>query len=125
MAVLRRRASWTTPIPAEDLEGNYLDLATTFGGVGHVEGRLDPISIATLKKVLDELEPPDPKDAAIRRSVSHRRADALMRLVHGDTPPEVGLDAIVDVDTLAGRMPTDLTSRCCELEGVGPSRQRR
>jgi hypothetical protein len=102
-----------------DLGGNYLDLNSTFGGVGHLEGRVDPLSLATLKQVLDEMEPPDPKDAPIRRSISQRRADALMRLVTGDRPPEVEVDAIVDVDTMAGRMPTDLTTACCELEGVG------
>ena len=102
-----------------DLDGNYLDLTTTFGGVGHVEGRLDPLSIATLKKVLDEMEPPDPKDAGIRRNLSQRRADALMRLASGDKAPEVSVDAIVDLDTLAGRMPTDLATATCELDGVG------
>jgi hypothetical protein len=101
------------------LDGNYLDLASTFGGVGHLQGRLDPLSFATLKNVLDQMEPPDPKDAAIRRNISQRRADALMRLAAGDTAPEVNVDAIVDVDTIAGRMPADLTTACCELEGAG------
>src|SRR5262245_54540409 len=101
------------------LDGNYLDLTRTFGGVGHLEGRLDPLSLATLKKVLDEMEPADPKDAAIRRDVSHRRADALMRLVTGDNPPPVNIDGIVDIDTAAGRMPADLTKAICELDGVG------
>ena len=102
-----------------DLDGNYLDLTRTFGGVGHLEGRFDPISIATLKQVLDEMEPPDPQDAAIRRNASQRRADALMRLVTGDRPPEVNIDGIVDIDTAAGRMPADLTKAYCELDGVG------
>jgi uncharacterized protein DUF222 len=102
-----------------DLDGNYLDLATTFGGVGHLEGRFDPLSFATLKKVLDEMEPPDPKDAPIRRSLSQRRADALMRLITGERAPEVNVDAIVDIDTIAGRMPTDLTRAHCEIDGVG------
>jgi hypothetical protein len=102
-----------------DVDGNYLDLTRTFGGVGHAQGRFDPLSVAALIKVLDEMEPPDPKDAPIRRNVSQRRADALMRLVTGDKPPEVNIDGIVDVDTMAGRMPTDLTTACCELEGVG------
>ena len=101
------------------LDGNYVDVSTTFGGVGHVEGRLDPISIAALKKVLDEMEPPDPKESAIRRNLSQRRADALMRLVTGDAPPEVNIDGVVDIDTIAGRMPTDLTKTFCELDGVG------
>jgi len=102
-----------------DLDGNYLDLSRTFGGVGHAHGRFDPLSFATLIKVLDEMEPPDPKDAPIRRNVSQRRADALMRLVGGDKAPEVSVDAIVDVDTLAGRMPSDLTTAMCELDGIG------
>ena len=108
-----------------DLDGNYLDLATTFGGVGHLEGRLDPLSFATLQKVLDELEPPDPRGAPIRRSLSQRRADALMRLAAGENPPEVGVDAIVDVHTMAGRMPTDLTKAICELDWVGTISPRR
>ena len=102
-----------------NLDGNYLDLTTTFGGVGHLDGRLDPISLATLKQVLDAMEPPDPTDAAIRRNVSQRRADALMRLITGDTPPRVDIDGIVDIDTAAGRMPADLTQAICELDGVG------
>ena len=102
-----------------ELEGNYLDLATTFGGIGHLEGRLDPLSTAALKKVLDEMEPPDPKDAPYRRNLSQRRADALMRLVTGDQPPQVNIDGTVDIDTAAGRLPSDLTKAICELDGVG------
>ena len=102
-----------------ELDGNYLDLARTFGGVGHAEGRFDPLSFAALINVLDEMEPPDPKDAPIRRSLSQRRADALMRLVTGDAPPQVHIDGMVDVDTAAGRLPTDLTTAICELDGVG------
>ena len=105
--------------PGKALEGNYLELAATYGGVGHVEGRLDPLSFATLKNVLDALEPPDPNDAALPRTVSQRRADALMRLVNGETPPQVDLDGVVDLDTAAGRLPTDLTRAICELDGVG------
>jgi hypothetical protein len=102
-----------------DLDGNYFDAARTFGGVGHVEARFDPLSFAAMLKVLDEMEPPDPKDAPIRRNRSQRRADALMRLVHGDRAPEVAVDAIVDLDALAGRVPTDLTQAACEIDGVG------
>ena len=102
-----------------DLDGNYLDLTRTFGGVGHAHGRFDPLSLAALIKVLDEMEPPDPRDAPIRRPVSQRRADALMRLVTGDTPPEVNIDGFVDLDTAAGRIPTDLTKAYCELDGIG------
>jgi hypothetical protein len=102
-----------------DLDGNYFDAARTFGGVGHVDARFDPLSFAALLKVLDEMEPPDPKDAPIRRSISRRRADALIRLITGDQPPHVDIDGLVDIDTMAGRIPTDLTTAHCELDRVG------
>jgi hypothetical protein len=104
---------------SRDLDGNYLDLTHTFGGVGHAQGRFDPISFAAMLKVLDEMEPPDPKDAPIRRSRAQRHADALMRLITGDKAPPVNVDAIVDLDTADGRIPADLTQAICELEGVG------
>jgi hypothetical protein len=103
-----------------DLDGNYVDVTRTFRNVGHLEGRLDPISTAALLAKLDHLEPPDPPDALVRRTVAQRRAAALMRLVHGDKPPEVSIDVLVDVDTLAGRPATDLTFGCCEIQGFGP-----
>jgi Domain of unknown function (DUF222) len=104
----------------DDLEGNYLDISRTFRNVGHLEGRLDPVSTATLLQVLDELEPPDPSDAPVRRTIAQRRADALMRLVTGDQAPQVNLDIIADVDTFAGRPSPDLTFGCCEIQGFGP-----
>jgi len=103
----------------DDVEGNYLDIAKTFRSVGHLEGRLDPISTAALLAKLDKLEPPDPPDALVRRSTAQRRADALMRLVYGERPPEVNIDVLVDVDTLAGRPSADLTFGCCEIQGFG------
>jgi hypothetical protein len=103
----------------DDLEGNYLDIARTFRNVGHLDGRFDPVSTAELLAKLDQLEPPDPGDAPVRRNIAQRRADALMRLVHGDKAPEVHLDVLVDVDTLAGRPSRDLTFGCCEIQGFG------
>ena len=103
----------------DDLEGNYLDIARTFRNVGHLDGRLDPISTAALLAKLDKLEPPDPPDAPVRRTIAQRRAAALMRLVYGVKPPEVTIDVLVDVDTLAGRPSPDLTFGCCEIQGFG------
>jgi Domain of unknown function (DUF222) len=103
----------------DDLEGNYLDVTRTFRSVGHLEGRLDPISTAALLDKLDKLEPPDPPDAPVRRTIAQRRAAALIRLVYGEKPPEVGIDVLVDVDTLAGRPSPDLTFGCCEIQGFG------
>jgi len=102
-----------------DLEGNYFDVSRTFRNVGHLEGRLDPVSTAALLAKLDKLEPPDPVDAPVRRDIGQRRADALMRLVHGEKPPDVNIDILVDVDTLAGRPSPDLTFGCCEIQGFG------
>jgi hypothetical protein len=102
-----------------DIEGNYVDVTRTFRNVGHLEGRLDPISTAALLAKLDKLEPPDPPDAPVRRTVAQRRAAALMRLVHGEKPPEISIDVLVDVDTLAGRPAIDLTFGCCEIQGFG------
>ena len=102
--------------------GNHLDAHATFGGVGHLEGRLDPVAFTTLVRRLDALEPPDPTVGTVPpRSLARRRADALMRLVHGDVgPARVAVDVIVDVDTLAGRPSPDPTGVCCELGGFGP-----
>jgi hypothetical protein len=103
----------------DDIEGNYFDVSHTFRNVGHLGGRLDPVSTAELLATLDKLEPPDPVDAPVRRTAAKRRAAALMRLVRGDKPPEVTIDVIVDVDTLAGRPAPDLTVGCCEIQGFG------
>ena len=54
------------------------------------------------------------------RTLAQRRADALMRLVAGDRAAQIAIDIIVDVDTFAGRPPTDPTRGCCEIVGTGP-----
>ena len=103
------------------IEDNYLDINRTFSRVGHLDGRLDPVSTKALIDVLDEMEPPDPLDGPTPpRTLAQRRAAALIRLVTGDTPPPVSTDVIMDGDTLAGRQPSDLMDHCCELAGYGP-----
>ena len=107
--------------PISDDDGNYLDIATTFQGIGHLDGRFDPVAIRTVMDRLDALEPPDPTDGPNPpRTLAQRRAAALLRLVHGDRPPETTLDLIADIDTFAGRPPADPTTGCCELAGAGP-----
>jgi hypothetical protein len=102
-------------------DANYLDIATTFGGLGHVDGRFDPIATEALMDRLDALEPPDPTNGTPPpRTLAQRRAAALMRLVFGDRSPQVRIDVIVDVDTLAGRALTDPVRGCCEVVGYGP-----
>lgn len=106
---------------SDQITGNYLDVAATFDGVGHIEGRLDPASTAALIRALDTMEPPDGFDGlSAARTLAQRRADALMRLVGGARPPTVTIDVLVDVDTLAGRPSPDLATGCCEVAGLGP-----
>jgi len=108
--------------PADDLLDSYLDAQATFGGVGHLEGRLDPVSFQALLQRLDALEPPDPTDGPRPpRTLARRRADALMRLVHGEgRRARAAVEVILDVDTLLGRLSPDPTAQCCELKGFGP-----
>lgn len=102
-------------------EHNYLDIADTFGDVAHLDGRLDSVSAAALKQVLDTLEPPDPVGGPeTPRTIGQRRAAALIRLACGEKPPPINLDIISDVDSLAGRPSFDLTTGCCEITGHGP-----
>lgn len=104
-------------------EGTVLDVARQLpvAGIGHLDGRLDPVSVKTLMDRLDTMEPPDPKDGPrAPRTISQRRAAALMRLVHGDAPPATTIDIVIDHETFAGRPPGDPTTGCCHLIGQGP-----
>jgi len=105
----------------KEITGSYLDIVSTFEGVGHLDGRLDAVSTATLVRVLDRMEPPDGFDGiAAPRTRAQRRADALVRLASGERPPPINLDITVDIDTLAGRPSPDLEHGCCEIAGSGP-----
>ena len=105
----------------EPADVDYLDITTTFRGVGHVDGRFDPVAVKTLMDRLDALEPPDPTDGPRpARTLGQRRAAALMRLVCGEEPPKTTIDVILDADTFAGRPPADPTRGCCEIVGLGP-----
>ena len=100
---------------------DYLDITTTFEGIGHLDGRLDPTATKALIDRLDAMEPPDPTDGPRSpRTLAQRRADALMRLVPGDQPPTPTIDILLDSETFAGRPPADPTNGCCELIGYGP-----
>ena len=100
---------------------DYLDVTTTFNGVGHLDGRLSPTAVKALIDRLDAMEPPDPHDGPrAPRTLSQRRAAALMRLVHGDAPPSTTIDIVIDWETFAGRPPADPTKGRCELLGHGP-----
>jgi len=103
------------PPPDSEPDLDYLDITTTFRGVGHLDGRFDAIATKTLTDRLDALEPPDGI-----RTLSQRRAAALLRLVSGEKPPVTTIDLIADHETFVGRPPTDPTKGCCDLVGGGP-----
>ncbi len=105
----------------DQIERNYFDINPTFAGIGHVDGRFDPIATKAIVDALDALQPPDPLDGPTPpRTQAQRRADALIKLCCGGQRPTVNIDVVVDVDTLAGRAPIDLEAACCELKGIGP-----
>ena len=99
-------------------------LSPTAGGSA-VSGFLDPEASATVKGVLDELQPPD--GASDTRSAAQRRADALVLLcerARGGTLPEsrpiAGAEVVVSQDVLAHRPLVELGGLHCEIEGFGP-----
>ena len=100
----------------------YLHVSPVLERMARIDGYLDAEGAARLVATLDVLEPPDAVDATEPpRTLAQRRADALVRLGAGEalaTP--ITLDVIVDLDTVAGRLPADLTSARCEIAGVGP-----
>jgi len=110
--------------PADEPEPggiDYLDVTTTFAGIGHLEGRLGATAVKALIDRLDAMEPPDPSDGPRpARTQAQRRAAALMRLVHGEQPPTTTIDIVIDHETFAGRPPADPTAGCCEIVGQGP-----
>ncbi len=103
-------------------ERRYLHISPVLDRMARIDGYLDAEGAARLVATLDAIEPPDPKHGSTApRTLPQRRADALVRLAVGErsTAP-TPLDVIVDLDTLMGRMPSDLTSARCEIVGVGP-----
>jgi hypothetical protein len=108
--------------PASDrFDRRHLHVSDLLDGMTRVDGYLDGETGERLRKVLDVLEPPDPVDGPeVPRSLGQRRADALTRLVGGESTPRVTVHAVVDVETLASRMPGDLTAMRCDLVGAGP-----
>ncbi len=94
-------------------------------------GRRDPTTTALLTAALDPtMGPPDAvTDHAPRpRTVPQRRHDALRELAREHLSganqragaPVATVDVIVDLDTLTGQPPTDLTHRRGDAIGTGP-----
>ncbi len=108
-----------------DDERRYLQVSPTSGG-GRIDGFLDPVATASLIAALDALQPLDPADALEPRSLSVRRADALVMLAERSTDPDgrggarATINMLVDVDTLLGGAGTDPCRARCDLAGFGP-----
>ena len=109
--------------PPGGRDGQRVHLASTFHGKGILNGELSPESTAILKAALDAHDTgPDPIGGDLpARSLAERRADALIAMASGALPlRSVNLDVLADIDTLEGRIPTDITAARSDLRGVGP-----
>jgi hypothetical protein len=100
-------------------ERRHLHLSPVLDDMMRIDGWVDAETGVRFARVLDALEPPDPADAATPRTLGQRRADALAKLAAGEKAPRVTLHGVVDVDTIQGRMPGDLTDARCDLVGAG------
>jgi hypothetical protein len=108
--------------PDRRFDRRYLHISPVLDRMARIDGYLDAEAAARLVATLDALEPPDAKDGPTPpRTLAQRRADALVRLAIGEFPAvRTSMDVVVDLDTLMGRIPTDLTSARCEIVGFGP-----
>lgn len=109
----------TIDTPGDDVR-DELHVSRTLGGV-RLDGWLHTAAGLELMARLDAVDRPDPVDGdRPPRSCSQRRAAALMALVCGETVAPKAIDATIDVETLDGRMPSDLLRARCDVEGFGP-----
>jgi hypothetical protein len=116
-------------------ERRGLGVATTSGGMGVVEGELDPEATEVFLEALELAAPPDPVGAPEpSRTLRQRRADSLADICreyvsrhrdHDEGPRVTArVDVLMDVTTwLHLREPWDLSDPAavrCELSRVGP-----
>ncbi len=107
--------------PRDRFERRHLHLSEVLDGMGRIDGYLDGETVQRLAQLLDRLEPPDPDGGdATPRTLGQRRADAMSKLVIGDRRRAATVvHAVVDVDSLAGLMPSDLSRVRADLMGAG------
>jgi hypothetical protein len=100
----------------------HLHVSQMLDSMARIDGWVDAETGARFAAALDALEPPDPVDGPeTPRSLSQRRADALVKLVAGESGAEhATLAVVIDIDTLQGRFPTDLLHARCDLIGGDP-----
>jgi hypothetical protein len=113
---------------AEQFERRRLYCSRTSGGTV-LDGWLDPELGARVLAALEAADTgPDPAGGPLPcRSLAQRQADALGVICDhylgcGELPDrrQFAGDVVIDVDTLSGRAPSDLTAARCDLDRVGP-----
>jgi hypothetical protein len=119
----------------KSFERRGLGVATTLGGMGVVDGELDPEATEILLEALELAAPPDAADGPEPpRTLRQRRADGLADVCrdyisrhreHDDGPRVAArVDLVMDINTLLHlREPWDLADPAavrCELSRVGP-----
>ena len=107
---------------AARFERRHLHLSPILDSMTRIDGWIDAEAGALLANTLDALEPPDPTDGPEPpRTLSRasRRRTGQARL--GEQGAGAQRSPIVlDVDTIQGRSPTDLTTARCDLLGGEP-----
>jgi uncharacterized protein DUF222/HNH endonuclease len=110
------------------VEHAHVHLSSTFNGRVALGGELDPEGGEILRAALDARIHPDPGGTDLApRTLSERRAAALVEMAAeslarsspGGRAP-IGVDVIIDVETLAGAPTADLTKIRCELGSGTP-----
>jgi hypothetical protein len=114
--------------PGADYERRRLHLSATFRGMDVLHGLFDPEAAAILDHALAAYDHPDPQHGpAPARTKAQRRADAMLEIVKvalsakGERGAVVtAADIVVDIETLGGATPDDLTRARRDLDGLGP-----
>ena len=106
---------------AARFERRHLHISPVLDSMTRIDGWLDAEAGAILASALDSLEPPDPCDGPQPpRTLGQRRADAIVRLAAGTRAPRTEVAIVMDIDSIQGRSPADLTSARCDLLGGEP-----
>ncbi len=114
--------------PEKVIEGRFLHASSTLRGTVRIDGELDPEGGATFLAALDRYDTPDPVDDPLgARTLAQRRADALvdiagesLRATKAGERPRPAIELLIDAETLAGTVSSDLSRARCDLAGVGP-----
>ncbi len=113
--------------PYAKYERRRVHLSPTWGRMGALSGLLDPEATSIIAKALEAYDHPDPKGGpAPARTKAQRRADALLEMAkvalsaRGERGAVVtGADVVVDIETLGGATPDDLTRARRDVDGIG------